>query len=323
MAEMRKLLSVRDLEVIFKTPQGPLRAVDGLSFELEAGGSLGIVGESGSGKSQLALALMGLLPRNARVSGSAHFEDQDLLKLAPRKLNRLRGARIGMVFQDPMTSLNPHLTIGTQMAEVLQRHRGNSKRESLAEAERMLDAVRLAESRYALSRYPHEFSGGMRQRITIAMTLLCRPQLLIADEPTTGLDVTVQAQILRLLQEMQRELGLAVILISHDLGVVAELCPQTLVMYAGRMMESGPTAQLWSQPGHPYTRALLAARPRLDLPRQRELVSIPGQPPDPLRAVEACPFQPRCAHAYLSCVRARPPLRHTQADTLSACHLDA
>jgi oligopeptide transport system ATP-binding protein len=316
------LLSVRDLSVRYRTRDAELLAVDSLNFELEPGAALGIVGESGSGKSQTALALIGLLPRNARVTGSIQFDGQELVGLKPGAFNRLRGARIGMVFQDPMTSLNPHLEIGTQMAEVLQRHRGSRRREALADAARMLDAVQLANAAAALRRYPHEFSGGMRQRISLAMTLLCRPQLLIADEPTTALDVTVQAQILRLLAQLRRELGLSVILISHDLGVVSELCDQTLVMYAGRMMESGSTARMLSQPAHPYTQGLLGSRPHLQQPRSQDLRSIPGQPPALSQIGEGCPFHPRCVFAYPTCSRVRPPPHRARGGTLSACHLE-
>ena len=319
------LLSVRDLEVTFKTSQGAVRAVDGLSFDLQQGASLGIVGESGSGKTQAALAIMGLLPRGTRCKGSVRFGGKELLSLKPRALNALRGAGIGMVFQDPLTSLNPHLTIGTQMAEVLERHQGLRRRTALRESAKMLEAVALASAAgagKALKRYPHEFSGGMRSRIAIAMTLLCRPQLLIADEPTSALDVTVQAQVLRLLARLQDELRFALILISHDVNVVADLCRETLVMYAGRAMEIGATAQLLAQPGHPYTRALLASRPRLDLPRQQRLQTIAGQPPNPAEPIEGCPFRARCTGAFTTCERARPPLRRSTGGTLSACHAE-
>src|SRR5581483_1492133 len=262
------LLSVNDLSVAIKTPDGVLRTVDGVSFDVAAGESVGIVGESGSGKTQTALAIMGLLPWNAKARGSIAFDGAELLRMRASKLNRIRGAQIALVFQDPKTSLNPHLTIGVQMAEIAERHLGVSRHEALQQSAQMLDRVRLSGAANALTSYPHEFSGGMRQRIAIAMMLLCKPKLLIADEPTSALDVTIQAQILALLAELQRDLGLAVILISHDLGVVAELCTRTLVMYAGRIMESAPTAALLAQPRNPYSRALLASRLRVDARRR-------------------------------------------------------
>ena len=316
------LLSVRDLEVTITTRAGALRAVDGLSFDLAAGQSLGIVGESGSGKTQTALAVSGLLPWNATARGYALFEGADLLRLRTSAMNRIRGAQIAMVFQDPMTSLNPHLTIGLQMSEVVERHQKVSRAEGMQRAADMLERVRLSGAAGALSRYPHEFSGGMRQRIAIAMMLLCKPRLLIADEPTSALDVTIQSQILALLGELQRDLGLAVILISHDLGVVADLCSRTLVMYAGRAMESGRTRLLMSHPRHPYTQGLLASRLQLEQARRATLPSIPGHAPDLIGPIGGCPFQPRCTQAQEVCARVRPPARFTPIGTQSACHLE-
>jgi oligopeptide transport system ATP-binding protein len=315
------LLSVNDLSVTIKTRDGVLRAVDGVSFDVAAGECVGIVGESGSGKTQTALAILRLLPWNAKARGSIVFDGVELMRLSARKLNRLRGAQIGLVFQDPKSSLNPHLTIGVQMAEIAERHLGLSRGEALQQAAQMLDRVRLSGAANALTCYPHEFSGGMRQRIAIAMMLLCKPKLLIADEPTSALDVTIQAQILALLGELQRELGLAVMLISHDLGVVADLCSRTLVMYAGRVMESGATARLLSQPRNPYSRALLASRLRVDAPRAL-LPSIPGQPPSLAERKTGCPFQPRCGRAVDRCAAERPALRATIGGTASACHLE-
>jgi len=254
------LLQVRDLAIAYETPEGWVDAVRSVSFDLAAGGALALVGESGSGKTQTALAIPGLLPRNARIGGSVRFAGQELLGQPPAALQRLRGAKIAMVFQDPLGALNPHLTIGTQMAEVLVRHAGVSRGEALREAARMLDAVRIADAGRRLFQYPHECSGGMRQRICIGMALLCRPQLLIADEPTTALDVTVQAQILRLLADLRRQLGLALLLVSHDLGVVAAVCEQMLVLQAGAAVEAGPTARLLARPAHPHLRGLLEAR---------------------------------------------------------------
>jgi oligopeptide transport system ATP-binding protein len=313
------LLEVRDLHIGFDTPRGELRALGGVDFALEAGQTLGIVGESGSGKSQTALALLGLQPRRARLAGSIRFEGQELLGAGEGAWNRVRGQRIGLVFQDPMTSLNPYLSIGTQLAEVLQRHRGLARREALAECARMLDAVRIADPRARLRQYPHELSGGMRQRVLIAGALLCRPALLVADEPTTALDVTVQAEILALLQELQAELGMALLLISHDLDVVAEVCESLLVMYAGRVVESGPAAQLLASPRHPYTIGLLASRPRLDAPPGTPLRPIAGQPPDLAQLPPGCAFQPRCPHAVPACLAQAPALQHGDGRGL-ACH---
>lgn len=314
------LLEVSDLKVVFDTRQGAVSAVNGLSFELEAGGALGLVGESGSGKSQAALALLGLLPDYARVGGSVRFQGQELLGLPRAALNKIRGARVGLVFQNPMSSLNPHLKIGRQIGETLIAHRGMSRAEALREAARLLDAVQIGDARRRVFQYPHECSGGMRQRIAIAMALACRPQLLIADEPTTALDVTVQAQILRLLGELRREFQLAVLLISHDLSVVAQLCERTLVLYAGRLMEQGDTAALLAHPTHPYTQALLRCRPGLQA-GARALAEIPGLPPDPLRPPAGCPFQPRCGYALPRCASERPEpvLRH---GVLRACHAE-
>ncbi|MDM4772478.1 ABC transporter ATP-binding protein [Solimonas sp. SE-A11] len=313
------LLEVENLEISFRTQEGELRAVNSLSLEIGAGEALGVVGESGSGKSQTAMAIMGLLAPNASVRGRIRFDGQDLLGLKPAQMNRIRGAQIGMVFQDPMTSLNPYLSVGTQMAEVLVQHRGMNQVAGLAESARMLEAVRIPDPTQRLSQYPHELSGGMRQRVMIAMTLLCRPRLLIADEPTTALDVTVQAQILELLGELRREFGVAVMLITHDLGIVGELCERTLVMYAGQLMESGPTARLLSRPGHPYTRGLLDSRPALDSPLDVPLAAIPGSPPDLLRLPAGCPFQPRCPQAFEPCAR-RPPVIEQRDGVRRACH---
>jgi len=314
------LLEVRDLAVRIPRRAGEVRAVGGISFGLAAGQTLGIVGESGSGKSQTALALLGLQAPGARLSGSVRFEGRELLGLAERDWNRLRGDRIGMVFQDPMTSLNPHLRVGTQLAEVLVLHRGLSRGAALAECARMLDAVRIAGAAARLRQYPHELSGGMRQRAMIAMALLCRPALLIADEPTTALDVTVQAEILALLGELREAFGLALLLISHDLDVVAQVCERVLVLYAGRVVESGPAAPLLAAPRHPYSAGLLAARPRLDTPAGRPLRAIPGQPPDLARLPPGCAFAPRCPAAAPAC--AEPPaLRALDAsERQCSCH---
>jgi len=262
------LLNVADLNVVFDTPDGTVEAVRGLDFSLARGEALGIVGESGSGKSQSVLALMGLLAANARVAGSARLAGDDgaieLIGATPRVLSRVRGARIGMIFQDPMTSLNPHLRIATQMTEVLAQHRGLRRRAALREAVAMLEAVRIPDAARRIRYFPHQFSGGMRQRVMIAMTLACRPQILIADEPTTALDVTVQAEILDLLADLRRQFDTTLVLITHDLGVVAGHCERVLVMRAGEVVERGSIEQVFTEPAHAYTRDLLAAVPRLD-----------------------------------------------------------
>ena len=315
------LLQVRGLQVRFPTATGELRAVDGLSFELAAGETLGIVGESGSGKTQGAMSLIGLQGRGAQVTGSVCFEGRELLGLPSRALNGIRGARIGLVPQDPMTSLNPYRRIGDQMSEVLIAHRGVSGAAAWAECVRMLDAVRIRDAASRVHLYPHEFSGGMRQRALIAMALLCRPPLLIADEPTTALDVTVQAEILALLSDLQREFGMALILITHDLDVVARACSRLLVMYAGRAVETGPTAALMRAPRHPYTAGLLGSRARVDAPAGTALLPIPGQPPDLARLPSGCAFNPRCAFAMAICREQLPALLPESGGQRSACHL--
>lgn len=244
------LLNVKDLRVTFNTPDGDVTAVNDLNFSLRAGETLGIVGESGSGKSQTAFALMGLLAANGRIGGSATFNGREILNLPERELNKLRAEQISMIFQDPMTSLNPYMRVGEQLMEVLMLHKNMSKAEAFEESVRMLDAVKMPEARKRMKMYPHEFSGGMRQRVMIAMALLCRPKLLIADEPTTALDVTVQAQIMTLLNELKREFNTAIIMITHDLGVVAGICDKVLVMYAGRTMEYGNARDVFYQPVH-------------------------------------------------------------------------
>jgi len=258
------LLEVKNLKVDFQTNDGVVHAVRDLSYTLEKGGTLAIVGESGSGKTQGAFALMGLLPRNGTASGSVIFDGKEILNLPLEQINTYRAERIGIIFQDPMTSLNPYLRISKQMTEVLQLHRGMSYNAALAESVRFLDAVRIPDAKNRVHMYPHEFSGGMRQRVMIAMSLLCQPELLIADEPTTALDVTVQAEIIDLLVDLQEDFGTAIILITHDLGIVAGTCEETLVMFGGKVMEHRKTADLFANPEHPYTQGLMNAIPRLD-----------------------------------------------------------
>ncbi|MBL3557258.1 MULTISPECIES: oligopeptide/dipeptide ABC transporter ATP-binding protein [Marinobacter] len=314
------MLEVNNLNVDFDTPDGTLQAVRGLSYHLESGQTLGIVGESGAGKSQGVFALMGLLPDNARVSGEVVFEGEQLLNLPEKRLNRIRAARIGMIFQDPMTSLNPFMKVSDQLTEVLVQHKGISRKQALQESLQMLDAVRIPEARDRIHRYPHEFSGGMRQRVMIAMSLLCRPQLLIADEPTTALDVTVQAQVMGLLKELQQEFNTAIILITHDLGVVAGSCDQTLVMYGGQMMEYAATRDLFRDPAHPYTKGLMGAIPRID-EQIHELVTIPGNPPNLMNLPPGCPFFSRCPVAEPRCYHELDPPQHFEPDRIRVCNL--
>lgn len=288
---------MKDLRVTFSTPDGDVTAVNDLNFSLRAGETLGIVGESGSGKSQTAFALMGLLASNGHIGGTARFNGAEILNLPEKQLNKLRAEQIAMIFQDPMTSLNPYMRAGEQLMEVLQLHKGLKGAQAFEESVRMLDAVKMPEARKRMNMFPHEFSGGMRQRVMIAMALLCKPKLLIADEPTTALDVTVQAQIMTLLNELKREFNTAIIMITHDLGVVAGICDRVLVMYAGRTMEYGDARHVFYQPTHPYSIGLLNAVPRLNAPAGESLVTIPGNPPNLLRLPAGCPFQPRCPHA--------------------------
>ncbi|MGI4984839.1 MAG: ABC transporter ATP-binding protein [Janthinobacterium lividum] len=301
------LLDVSQLEVTFTRDDRTVHAVNGIDFRVEEGGTLGIVGESGSGKSQSMLALMGLLGASGHARGVARYRGENLLGLSQAALNRIRGNSISMIFQDPMTSLNPYLSIERQMTEVLECHRNMTRRTARKRAIDMLDAVRIPEAARRIHRYPHEFSGGMRQRVMIAMALLCEPRLLIADEPTTALDVTVQAQILQLLRQLQQDFGTAIVLITHDLGVVAGMCENVMVMYGGRVMEHGQADALFARPTHPYTIGLLDALPRLDHDAVA-LRPIPGNPPDMAHPPGGCPFHERCGWAHPECRVTPPPL---------------
>ena len=307
------ILEVNDLHTYFKTRAGEVRAVDGVSFELEAGKMLGIVGESGCGKSVTVLSLMGLVqPPGRVVGGTALFEGRDLLKMKGKQLEDIRGHEIGMIFQDPMTSLNPTLTIGTQITETLRRHLDMNNREARARAVELLEEVHIPNAANRLDDYPHRYSGGMRQRVMIAIAIACNPKLLIADEPTTALDVTVQAGVLDLLHELRTLHEMAVIIITHDMGVVAETADDIIVMYAGQVVEHATSFDLFDRPEHPYTEALLAALPQIEGEgiRQGRLVSIPGRPPDLIDPPPACRFAPRCMYAGQDdCATVPPELR--------------
>ncbi len=299
---MSALLDVRNLRTTFRTEDGPVTAINGLSFSLAPGETLGIVGESGSGKSVTALSIMRLLSRNATVtSNGIFFDGEDLTAKSEAQMRKIRGFKIAMIFQDPMTSLNPVLSIGEQIAEAVQLHLGYSRIDSRTKAIEMLKKVRIPSPEKRLDDYPHQFSGGMRQRVMIAMALSCNPELLIADEPTTALDVTIQAQILELMNEMQAETGAAIILITHDLGVVAEVCKNVLVMYGGNLVEYGTANQIFTAPKMPYTQGLLASLPRLDERERRRLVPIKGQPPNLLNLPPGCAFAPRCENRMPVC----------------------
>ena len=305
------LLSVKDLRTYFHTRNGVYRAVDGVSFDLERGETLGIVGESGSGKSVTCYSIMGLIPQPpGRIeSGSALFDGVDLLRCTPKESRSIRGQRLAMIFQDPMTSLNPYLRISEQLIEPLLIHESITRKAALQRALAMLDAVGINDASKRIHYYPHEFSGGMRQRVMIAMALITHPELLIADEPTTALDVTVQAQILELIKRFQREFNMAVIFITHDLGVVSGLCDRVQVMYGGQIVESSSTRTLFYEPRHPYTKALQQSIPSLQ-PKGTELFTIPGMPPDLSKPIAGCPFAPRCSSAVGRC--SEQPTRLTE-----------
>jgi oligopeptide transport system ATP-binding protein len=315
------LLEVRDLRTYFETEDGTLKAVDGISFSIKRGETLGIVGESGSGKSVTNLSIIRLIPNppGKIVSGEILFDGLDLMHLSEDDVRKIRGRRIAMIFQDPMTSLNPFMKISRQLMEITQLHLGHSKAQAYEHAIRMLETVGIPEARSRVDSYPHEFSGGMRQRVMIAMALSCEPQLLIADEPTTALDVTIQAQILELIKKLKQETGTSVILITHDLGVVAGMTDHLIVMYAGRIFEQAPTKELFALPGNPYTKGLLRSVPD-PTAEKGSLYQIPGSPPDVAHLSPGCPFAPRCDRAQQICEQEFPPYVQLTSKHFSLCH---
>ncbi|MEN4042545.1 MAG: ABC transporter ATP-binding protein [Anaerolineaceae bacterium] len=321
---MAELLSVQGLETQFRTREGIVHAVNGVSFRLKEGETLGIVGESGCGKSVTVMSMLDLIPAPpGNVSaGRALYQGQDLLKMSDKEIRHIRGAQISMVFQDPMTSFNPVLTIGRQVAEPLEIHFGMNHQQSLNRAAEMLEMVGIPRAKDRLNDYPHQFSGGMRQRVMIAMALICTPQILIADEPTTALDVTIQAQIVDLVKRLRDELGMAIIWITHDLGIIAGLADRVAVMYAGYIIEEANLKPLYAEPQHPYTIGLLHSLPRMDESGHRRLASIEGLPPVLLEKPNYCPFAPRCAYAIDRCWKENPPLAPVGPDHFTACWVD-
>ena len=305
------ILKVDDLRTYFNTDDGIVKAVDGVSFKLKKGEMLGIVGESGSGKSVTNLSLMKLIPSppGKIMSGTAMLDGADIFEMSDAEIRKLRGNRISMIFQDPMTSLNPFLRISTQMIETIMLHQNVDKEAARARAVEMLELVGIPNPSKRVNDYPHQFSGGMRQRVMIAMALSCNPEILIADEPTSALDVTIQAQIIEVIQDLCRKLNTAVIMITHDLGVVAGICDTVCVMYAGRIVEKGTNDEIFKEPKHPYTQGLIKSVPRLDKPTTEKLYSIEGQPPNVIDLPECCPFHPRCEHAMDKCRNTYPPLK--------------
>ncbi len=313
------LLDLQDFTIRFDTPEGEVRAVSGMNLSITAGERLAIVGESGSGKSQTFLGIMGLLAKNGHTTGQAIFDGQDLLKLSSRQLDKVRGKDITMVFQDPMTALNPSLRISRQLTEQLEVHQGLTAKAATAEALQMLERVGIPEPARRFRLYPHELSGGMRQRVVIAMALLCKPKLLIADEPTTALDVTIQAQILDLFADLAADLGTALITITHDMGVVAGIADRVIVMYGGRIVEDASVDRIFENPAHPYTAALLNSIPRVDRARS-SIAPIPGQPPNLIRLPKGCAFNPRCGYASDQCLDTPPDLTANGQNRVACYH---
>ena len=323
MPPSQPLLQVRDLKTHFRTDSGVIRAVDGVDFHIDEGETLAVVGESGSGKSVASLTVMGLVPKphGYVAAGEILFRGRNLLTNSQREMRRIRGNEIGMIFQEPMTSLNPVHTVGQQIAEAVRLHMGKSERDAARRAVEMLEMVGIPEAKSRAGNYPHQMSGGMRQRVMIAMALSCNPKLLIADEPTTALDVTIQAQILDLMRELQRELGMSILFITHDLGVVAEMADRVVVMYSGRAVEEGGVEEIFADPRMPYTVGLMNSIPRVDRAgeKARRLRAIPGNVPDPRNAPSGCAFRARCAHERPVCAEAVPPLEDTGGAHMVRC----
>lgn len=322
-ADASVVLDVDELVTQFNTADGTVQAVNGVSFQLRSGEFLGVVGESGSGKSVTMMSLLKLIPMppGEIVSGTAMFEGEDLVAMKTDDLQSVRGGKIGFIFQDPMTSLNPVLTVGRQLTEALRRHTEMGKKESKQRAEELLDIVGIPDAKQRLGNYPHEMSGGMRQRVMIAMALACNPQIIIADEPTTALDVTIQAQIIDQMRRLREDFNTAIVWITHDLAVIAGLADRVIVMYGGRVVEEAPVERIYSNPQHPYTQGLLSSLPRLDQKGQ-ELTSIEGQPPNMLHKPSGCSFAPRCDYAFEPCFESTPPTISVQAEHAVACFYD-
>lgn len=318
---MNNILSVENLSTLFDTPDGNVVAASDINFEIKSGETLGVVGESGSGKTQIFMSIMGLLAKNGHSTGSVKVLGQEILGLKTKELNEIRGVKMSMIFQDPMTSLNPFMKISKQMTEVLIEHKGMDMAQAKARSIELLDLVGIPESKKRFTMYPHEFSGGMRQRVMIAMALLCEPELLIADEPTTALDVTIQAQILDILNNLKKETGTAVAMITHDLGVVAGTCDRVMVMYGGRIVESGSVRDIFYDPKHPYTKGLLKSMPRIDDEQSSSLNVIDGQPPNLQNLPIGCAFQDRCEYRLSECSISIPHLDIVSKGRKSACHL--
>jgi oligopeptide transport system ATP-binding protein len=320
--ENKKLLEIKDLKVSFFTPVGEVKAVDGISYDLNYGEVMGIVGESGSGKSVEAYSVIGLLQSPGKVvGGSVTFDGEDILAYNRKRMQDFRGNCVSMIFQNPMNSLNPVYTIGNQLTEALLTHSKMKKADAKRRAVEMLELVGINNAERRMKQYPHEFSGGMRQRVMIAMSLICSPKLLIADEPTTALDVTIQAQILELMKDLQKKTGMAIIFITHNLGVVADICDRISVMYAGKIVEQGTAEDIFYRPSHPYTKGLLRSMPRVDAEQYERLIPIEGTPVDMLNPPEGCPFGPRCEHCMKLCLKHNPPNIHVGDRHTAACWL--
>ena len=316
-----KLLEINNLKIFFDTPEGTVKAINDVSLDLLNNESLAIVGESGSGKTQLVFSILGLLDRNAKVTGSIKYESKEILNLPDEELNNIRTNKISIIFQDPMTSLNPYMRICDQMNEVIIHHKGLNKKDATNQSIRMLDAVKIPDGKNKINMFPYEFSGGMRQRVMIAMSLLCNPNIIIADEPTTSLDVTVQAQIMELFKDIQKEFRTSFILITHNMGIVADTCLKTLVLYGGKVMEYGLTTDVFLNPSHPYTIGLLETMPRID--KEYEILkTIPGNPPNMMKLPNGCPFSSRCSYKVNDCLEIQPPIKTiNNQNHQRACHV--